>query len=126
MHCDVVKLGDQLRRQVGVVGDVPVHLLVRRRCHLHTHTHVESHALAVATTAGANRSKQAGPHELRGKHSRHQNTEVTHVLAVALREVDDARVDGGEAHEGAGAGVPQLRVEALLLCRHTHKHSPLV
>jgi hypothetical protein len=35
---------------------------------------------------------------------------------VALREVDDARADGGEAHERAGAGVPQLRVEALLLC----------
>jgi hypothetical protein len=36
MHCDIVQLADQLRRQVGVVGDVPVHLLVRRRCHLHT------------------------------------------------------------------------------------------
>jgi hypothetical protein len=35
---------------------------------------------------------------------------------VALREVDDARADGGEAHERAGAGVPQFRVEALLLC----------
>lgn len=70
MHCDIMELADQLRRQVGVVGDVPVHLLVRRRCHL---------------------------------------------LAVALREVDDARTDGGEADERAGAGVPQLRVEALLL-----------
>jgi hypothetical protein len=41
---------------------------------------------------------------------------LTHLLAVALREVDDARTDGGEADERAGAGVPQLRVEALLLC----------
>uniref|UniRef100_A0A0A8ZPH0 Uncharacterized protein n=1 Tax=Arundo donax TaxID=35708 RepID=A0A0A8ZPH0_ARUDO len=70
MHCDVVELADQLRRQVGIVGDVPVHLLVRRRRHL---------------------------------------------LAVALGEVDDARADGGEAHERAGARVPQLRVEAFLL-----------
>jgi hypothetical protein len=36
MHCDIVQLADQLRRQVGVVGDVPVHLLVRRRRHLYT------------------------------------------------------------------------------------------
>ena len=35
---------------------------------------------------------------------------------MALREVDDARADGGEADERAGARVPQLRVEALLLC----------
>jgi hypothetical protein len=41
---------------------------------------------------------------------------LTHLLAVALREVDDARGDGGEADERAGARVPQLRVEALLLC----------
>jgi hypothetical protein len=34
MHCDIVKLADQLRRQVGVVWDVAVHLLVRRRRHL--------------------------------------------------------------------------------------------
>jgi hypothetical protein len=54
-----------------------------------------------------------------------KHREVTHVLAVALREVDDARADGGEAHERAGAGVPQLRVEALLLCRHAHKHSAI-
>jgi hypothetical protein len=39
MHCDIMELADQLRRQVGVVGDVPVHLLVRRRCHLHTRPH---------------------------------------------------------------------------------------
>lgn len=34
MHCDIMELADQLRRQVGVVGDVAVHLLVRRRRHL--------------------------------------------------------------------------------------------
>jgi len=39
MHCDIMELADQLRRQVGVVGDVPVDLLVRRRCHLHTRAH---------------------------------------------------------------------------------------
>ena len=44
-----------------------------------------------------------------------------HLLAVALREVDDARADGGEADERAGARVPQLRVEALLLCRHSRQ-----
>jgi len=76
MHCDIMELADQLRRQVGVVGDVPVDLLVRRRCHL---------------------------------------------LTVALREVDDAGADGGEADERAGARVPQLRVKApLLLARLLH------
>jgi hypothetical protein len=48
--------------------------------------------------------------------ARETEFELTHLLAVALREVDDARGDGGEADERAGARVPQLRVEALLLC----------
>ena len=33
------------------------------------------------------------------------------LLAVALREVDDARAEGGEADERAGAGLPKLVVE---------------
>jgi hypothetical protein len=46
---------------------------------------------------------------------------LTHLFAVALREVDDARADGGKADERAGARVPQLRVEALLLCTSSQR-----
>jgi hypothetical protein len=127
MHCDIVKLADQLRRQVGVVGDVPVHLLVRRRCHLHTHTHTRSITRVSCRDEGRSEPMQASaaPRAEGETQATPKHREVTHVLAVALREVDDARADGGEAHERAGAGVPQLRVEALLLCRHAHKHSAI-
>jgi hypothetical protein len=58
--------------------------------------------------------------------ARETEFELTHLLAVALREVDDARGDGGEADERAGARVPQLRVEALLLCTSRTAQRPAI
>lgn len=124
MHCDIVQLADQLRRQVRVVGDVPLHLLVRRRRHLYHEAHTRirkttrrQYINQLARTHGGNAGRQGLRTKQRAARWRDGGADL---LAVALREVDDARAEGGEADERAGAGVPQLRVEVLLLCTRTH------